>query len=77
MWFSTPRATDTSVAPCAIAVPTDNALGPAHVHLDQGARVVRTKIEAWGRDYNASRPHSALGHLTPLEFAAQEARNGP
>jgi len=37
----------------------------------------RREIEAWRWDYNASRPHSALGHLTPLEFAAQAARNGP
>ena len=36
----------------------------------------RTKIEAWRRDYNASRPHSALGHLTPQEFAARMARKG-
>ena len=34
----------------------------------------RAKIEAWRQDYNASRPHSALGHLTPQEFAAQTAR---
>lgn len=34
----------------------------------------RTKIEAWRRDYNASRPHSALGHLTPQEFAARAAQ---
>jgi putative transposase len=27
----------------------------------------RAKIEAWRLDYNASRPHSALGQLTPLE----------
>ncbi len=26
----------------------------------------RAKIEAWRRDYNVSRPHSALGHLTPF-----------
>jgi putative transposase len=37
----------------------------------------RSKIEAWRRDYNASRPHSALGQLTPLEFAAQVAPAGP
>jgi len=37
----------------------------------------RSKIEAWRRDYNASRPHSALGQLTPLEFAVQVAREGP
>jgi putative transposase len=30
----------------------------------------RTKIEAWRFDYNARRPHSALGQRTPHEFAA-------
>jgi putative transposase len=29
-------------------------------------------IEAWRRDYNESRPHSALKNLTPSEFVAQE-----
>ncbi len=33
----------------------------------------RAKIEAWRLDYNASRPHSALGQMTPLEFAARSA----
>ena len=28
------------------------------------------KIEAWRRDYNESRPHTALGHVPPAEFAA-------
>ena len=36
----------------------------------------RAKIEAWRKDYNASRPHSALGQMTPHEFAAQAVRNG-
>jgi putative transposase len=36
----------------------------------------KAKIEAWRRDYNAFRPHSALGQLTPQEFAAQTARKG-
>jgi putative transposase len=36
----------------------------------------RSKIEAWRRDYNAHRPHSALGYLTPQEFAARTARKG-
>jgi putative transposase len=26
-------------------------------------------IEQWRREYNAVRPHSSLGQLTPLEFA--------
>ena len=29
----------------------------------------REKLEAWRIDYNDHRPHSALGHLTPSEFA--------
>ena len=36
----------------------------------------RAKIEAWRNDYNASRPHSALGHLKPQEFAAQADQKG-
>lgn len=28
----------------------------------------RQKLEAWRRDYNQVRPHSARGHLTPSEF---------
>lgn len=30
----------------------------------------RVKIEAWRKDYNQVRPHSALGYQTPEEFAA-------
>ncbi|HVT26533.1 MAG TPA: transposase [Lacipirellulaceae bacterium] len=26
-------------------------------------------IESWGEDYNQFRPHGALGHLTPSEYA--------
>ena len=31
----------------------------------------RNKVEAWRRDYNGTRPHSALGNATPEEYAAQ------
>jgi putative transposase len=31
----------------------------------------RRKLEAWRQDYNGNRPHSALGNLTPSEFADQ------
>lgn len=34
----------------------------------------RIKIEAWRRQYNESRPHTALGWLTPREFALVAAR---
>ena len=29
----------------------------------------RAQIERWRRDYNAHRPHSSLGNLTPSEYA--------
>ncbi|MET3432760.1 putative transposase [Herbaspirillum seropedicae] len=32
----------------------------------------RYRIEAWRRDYNSMRPHSALNYATPAEFAAQQ-----
>jgi putative transposase len=34
-------------------------------------------IEEWHRDYNEERPHSALGYLTPVEFAARQAAVAP
>ena len=30
----------------------------------------QAKIEAWRQEYNESRPHTALGHVPPAEFAA-------
>ncbi len=33
----------------------------------------RCKIEAWRIHYNQRRPHSALGWMTPSEFAAKSA----
>jgi putative transposase len=33
----------------------------------------REKSEAWRRDYNQARPHSALGYQTPEEFVARGA----
>jgi putative transposase len=29
----------------------------------------RAVINAWRQDYNANRPHSSLGNITPSEFA--------
>jgi putative transposase len=35
----------------------------------QNRTEARVLIEAWRREYNAVRPHSSLGNLTPAEFA--------
>ena len=39
----------------------------------------REKVESWRRHYNGERPHSALGNLSPREFAvlAQTPRIDP
>jgi putative transposase len=42
-----------------------------NVHQFTSIEDARAKIEAWRIDYNARRPHSSLGHLTPNEFVAQ------
>ena len=34
----------------------------------------RHKIESWRQDYNAFRPHSSLGNLTPREFAERHRK---
>ena len=36
----------------------------------------RRKLEAWRRDYNGNRPHSALSDMTPNEFAAKHRPSG-
>ena len=35
----------------------------------------RQKIEAWTKDYNQDRPHSALGDLSPLDYTANHRKN--
>jgi Integrase core domain len=39
-------------------------------HVFGSLAEARRIIEAWRIDYNAVRPHSSLGYLTPDEFAA-------
>jgi putative transposase len=36
----------------------------------------REKIEAWREDYNAFRPHSSLGNLSPNEFVERHFEAG-
>jgi putative transposase len=59
--------------------PTDNGLCESfngrlrdeclNVNEFETIEQAREKIEAWRADYNERRPHGALGHLTPSEFA--------
>ena len=37
----------------------------------------RRKIAAWRQEYNSRRPHSALGYLTPEEFARAASPSSP
>lgn len=63
--------------------PTDNAFVESfngrlrdeclNAHWFLSLADARTKIEAWRRDYNESRPPTSLGWLTPVEHAAATA----
>ena len=41
-----------------------------NTHVFPSIEEMRTRLEAWRRDYNRVRPHSALGDRAPEEFAA-------
>jgi putative transposase len=63
--------------------PTDNAFIETfngslrdeclNVHWFASLEEAKEKIEAWRQDYNESRPHMALGNITPLEYTRQQA----
>src|ERR1700674_5262423 len=67
--------------------PTDNAFVESfngrlrdeclNAHWFLSLADARSKIEAWRRHYNESRPHTALGWLTPQEFALAAAQKLP
>jgi putative transposase len=42
--------------------------------LVRQSRQAAALIEAWRRDYNESRPHTALNNLAPAEYATQSGR---
>jgi hypothetical protein len=46
-----------------------------NVHPFASLDEAQTLSDAWRLDYNASRPHSSLRHLTPNEFVAQRQAN--
>jgi putative transposase len=47
-----------------------------NVHWFASLAEARTVVEAWRRDYNESRPHTALGNLTPAAFAWETGLEG-
>jgi putative transposase len=44
-------------------------------HMFRGLSAARRVIEEWRTDYNARRPHTSLGGLTPNEFATRSRRD--
>jgi putative transposase len=44
-------------------------------HVFRGLPMARLTIEAWRIDYNALRPHTSLGGVTPNEFAARSQQD--
>jgi putative transposase len=48
----------------------DECLG---MHWFQHRVEAKVVIEGWRREYNADRPHSSLGYLTPTEFARSQS----
>jgi putative transposase len=63
--------------------PTDNAFVESfncslrdeclNAHWFADLTDAQAKLEAWRKDYNESRPHRALGNLSPLEYKARWA----
>ena len=41
-------------------------------HWFSSLHEVRGLLDEWRQDYNAVRPHSSLGYLTPMEYAAKK-----
>ena len=58
--------------------PTDNAFIESfngklraeclNAHWFMSLDDAKAKMEAWRRDYNEVRPHSSIGHKTPIEL---------
>lgn len=67
--------------------PTDNAFIESfngkfrseclNVHWFMSLDDARRKCEAWRRDYNEERPHSAIGNKAPIELIHRSAAYGP
>ena len=67
--------------------PTDNAFIESfngkfraeclNAHWFMSLDDARRKCEAWRRDYNEERPHSAIGNKTPIELVNRSMALGP
>ncbi len=47
-----------------------------NVHVFGSVREAQEIAEAWRKEYNEERPHSSLGYMTPVEFAAMSGDEG-
>ena len=47
-----------------------------NVHWFTSLADSKEKLDSWRIDYNESRPHKALNHRTPTEYAAEMANAG-
>ena len=47
-----------------------------NVHWFTSLTDAKEKLDTWRIDYNESRPHKALEHRTPREYAAEMAKEG-
>jgi putative transposase len=48
-----------------------------NAHWFMSLNDARSKCEAWRRDYNEVRPHSAIGNKTPIMLTNRSGADGP
>jgi transposase InsO family protein len=48
-----------------------------NAHWFMSLEDAREKMEAWRRDYNEVRPHSAIGNKPPIELINRDGASGP
>ncbi len=57
--------------------PTDNAFECLNAHWFMSLDDAQRKCEAWRRDYNEERPHSAIGNKAPIDVINRSSAHGP
>ena len=48
-----------------------------NIHWFMSLDDARAKMEAWRRDYNEIRPHSSIGHKTPIKLMKRSGDGPP